>query len=1300
MATSPGPSSGRASSPLPPIHTDAKRLVRVTSTESLKSQSILGGSNVGVGLGNQLHTGTYGAIGLWNNGRLLGGYKALQGGALLESGPPGTEQPSSSTGDEGSIEHQDSNSGPLADRLTENPSSLSDQWLHDEEGSGLGSTADQLSSTLELDRGAVRSVNAKRWPVNAQRKEELPVEDFPQSRASTPDHVRRRRGGWWDGKEDKEREIERIKELVGKTSHNFDIGDVETDREDEEISRSSVRGTSNGGDAARERRKRRNTSHLMRMALTDSSVMDNGICASTERVGRHRQMSNEAAKEDTRRGSVLNVHSVDTPHFTTSPVPPRPSDLRPGSDSDDGQNRRHRLDHKESFWDLRSKSQSQGAMPSPDQSCLSLENPHETHRFRPYTSRPRSLRHSPIPPENPVPTMRARPYKVTSIFAPPPRTQSCSDDDDLGRRHTKSRESSTATTAVEFDDTLERSTEQQVASVGAELNPREKQLKSRVNQLQGKVHQLEHMADKYQKVLRQIAEIEAFCFKKQMPPSEISTSQAMHILLRYCRDNRLHQTAAALQKESSVATKLFNHMRLRRLLELREFAKAIAFVEEVMENILKRPSVRQNFGSSFDDLLYVLSKYLFVHLVETSQPELARQTLENVISPHVTREQARKGARADWFATDFELLKDLLNSSADASQNENVYANFDWSREIRLFWASARRANVNLPSPDTDPIPLYAHVVSEWFLSDDVDSDLSLEELMRCQEYRSSVREVVQEAGFKVDVKQKLRTTTADSASDGRTKAQRRVAEEDLERSDTSLAPAAEPVQGLVKEREAELAGYNGNGNASPQRPGLSAIPRATTPTSHRAASPHMRPLRHAASTPSIRATSSLSAQSVGSHGRRLIKRESLSSAKLGRTAEVEETDRHSTCTGFSAPGDGEMPPLSQEQEVADFALASVCGPVLGQIRALDVRDIPETGQIIAASAGGDDRPDKRISIWDVRSGSLVTQLDNGTSKAILALAFHPTRSELLLSADMEFDVKLWDWRRGKLVRCWKKHHTRIVNKVAWVPGCKYRAASCSSDQSVKIWDTSLDKPQISSVHANEPFTSFIFCGNPDDPMAQKLVASMAYSLRVYKVRTMTLLHTIQMGDLKVNKTPITAVSPHPIYDNYVLLSCDNQVRLIELTTEATVKVYSAREIPDGTRIEGQFSPHGTFIYSGTSDSRAFSTRRNSSRRGSMEDDSGGGDRTEGGGAGSAGVGGPMAAGVFVWRVHTGRLEKVEMRAMEESGIGGVDGVGVGRSPVSVCKWIIARDASRPGKEVRRKVLVAAGLDKTIQMYM
>jgi WD40 repeat protein len=117
--------------------------------------------------------------------------------------------------------------------------------------------------------------------------------------------------------------------------------------------------------------------------------------------------------------------------------------------------------------------------------------------------------------------------------------------------------------------------------------------------------------------------------------------------------------------------------------------------------------------------------------------------------------------------------------------------------------------------------------------------------------------------------------------------------------------------------------------------------------------------------------------------------------------------------------------------------MSAFAGPSNGQIRVMDVRSIPETGQIIAIVAG----TDKDISVWDVKQNDLINSLSNGSIKPVVCLAFHPTFPELFISADMDFDVKLWNWKEGSLVRWWKKHHSRIIYQLDFLPGDDTRFA-------------------------------------------------------------------------------------------------------------------------------------------------------------------------------------------------------------------------------------------------------------------
>ncbi len=131
---------------------------------------------------------------------------------------------------------------------------------------------------------------------------------------------------------------------------------------------------------------------------------------------------------------------------------------------------------------------------------------------------------------------------------------------------------------------------------------------------------------------------------------------------------------------------------------------------------------------------------------------------------------------------------------------------------------------------------------------------------------------------------------------------------------------------------------------------------------------------------------------------------------------------------------------------------------------------------------------------------------------------------------------------------------------MGFIPGDDTRAVSCSGDQSLKIWNVHADKTTTrASVHANEPITSFTFSGSPTDPLQQKLIISLSYSIRIYKVRTLALVHSIQLSDLKLTKAPVFYMEAHPLFDTYILLSTDNQLRLFDLNTEKIVKTFTSR---------------------------------------------------------------------------------------------------------------------------------------------
>ncbi|KAJ3170112.1 hypothetical protein HDU87_008829 [Geranomyces variabilis] len=836
-------------------------------------------------------------------------------------------------------------------------------------------------------------------------------------------------------------------------------------------------------------------------------------------------------------------------------------------------------------------------------------------------------------------------------------------------------------------------------AVPSDFGERERALTTRLRQLQSQVQQL-HVVNARQKHL--ITSLSSN-HREAASPLPLPPELGVHLMARYCDANRMDGTVHAFVSDTGPAGKSARRTVLWDRLVQKRFTEAVKMVEDVMRAEMRprngastdgNASRGAHFAAAFEDLLYVLTKYMCIHLVQIGESSTAHKVLDGVLRPKVDRERAGSSrGRGEWFLRDLTLLADLVRGAgADA---DNPYAQLAWGQELEGFWNAARTwrrfhaaraAEAGSSAADAEHGgPLFARALGEFFCDDNFDAGADAPNPLTLNALHAARCGLEKARALLADYEDTRNKEDA-SVSPKRYKSRRRpgsAAKREQEQS------ASNVEVGIV---DAALASSI---VAAPNSPS----PPLHDPTSqwHLTAKQHTKPQKppwssnvqtppHPPTMPSAAPTSN---------------RKSVSSSadlprRSSRTARSD--DHHSGHTGYSFNSESEMPPQPNNMLSAEFALSTICGPVLNDIRALDVTCIPETGQIVAATAGSHDRSDKRISLWDVRSGTLLTQLDNGTSKPVTCLAFHPDDPGLLLSADMEFDVKIWDWREpggGHVVRLWRKHHTRIVFRVAFVPGGDNQAATCSGDQSIKVFP--LDGPNAGpgapaavSVHANEPFTSFVFVGNPDDKSQQKLIASLSYSIRIYRLRTATLLHTIQMNDLRTSKTPITALSSHPVHDSYILVSCDNQLQLVNLHTESTVKTYQSRNIPHGVRVEGQFSPCGGWVYCGTWDVKGRVKKKDNASSSVVATG------TAAGGTSdfqqqqqvprkrSTGA----AGGVVIWKVHTGKSELLDC---------GDD--------VSACRWVLARQNRRGSAAgdagfVERKCLVAAGLDRMIRMYL
>ena len=148
---------------------------------------------------------------------------------------------------------------------------------------------------------------------------------------------------------------------------------------------------------------------------------------------------------------------------------------------------------------------------------------------------------------------------------------------------------------------------------------------------------------------------------------------------------------------------------------------------------------------AFEDLMYVLSKFLLISLVQKSQNHIAERTLKMVIWPLVQKEQKRGGIRSEWFTTDYHLLENLVSGSASA---KNIYQNFHWDSEISKFWKSIDL--VQSPTKSMSP-PLFAYALAKYFAPCS-SKHLQLSHSSDILEKLRKIREIVERAGQNAQV--------------------------------------------------------------------------------------------------------------------------------------------------------------------------------------------------------------------------------------------------------------------------------------------------------------------------------------------------------------------------------------------------------------------------------------------------------------------------------------------------------------------------------------------------------------------
>jgi hypothetical protein len=195
--------------------------------------------------------------------------------------------------------------------------------------------------------------------------------------------------------------------------------------------------------------------------------------------------------------------------------------------------------------------------------------------------------------------------------------------------------------------------------------------------------------------------VQSLKFKEIVFNGSVNASVDPLSIYHYLVSKNMDQTAEQFLAEANLPHEALRALQLRRYIEKKDFGRAVVLVQSVLQ-----ANQDASLVPSFEDLIYVLSKYLLIHLHQLGQLSIADRTLKMVIWPMVQKEQQRGGIRSEWFTKDYFLLNNLLS---DKVIPENIYHNLDWNTELQKFWDSMQLVDLQ-QSP-----PLFSYAFVAYF---------------------------------------------------------------------------------------------------------------------------------------------------------------------------------------------------------------------------------------------------------------------------------------------------------------------------------------------------------------------------------------------------------------------------------------------------------------------------------------------------------------------------------------------------------------------------------------------------------